>query len=102
MLIYEVNLEVDKEAEQTFIEWLPFHIKQILVLPGFEKANWFSIESLESSSDKVLWTVHYWVQNRELLEKYFTDHAPTLRADGLKRFGGKFKATRRILTEITI
>ena len=42
-------------------------------------------------------TVHYRVSDRKKLQDYFDVHAARLRGDGLKRFGGKMTASRRVL-----
>lgn len=42
-------------------------------------------------------TVQYKVASRDALQAYFDVHAARLRGDGIKRFGGKMTASRRIL-----
>ena len=38
----------------------------------------------------------YRIQSMDNLQHYFDNHAAKMRADGLQRFGEKFKASRRI------
>lgn len=38
------------------------------------------------------------LKSREDLENYFQNHAKAMREDGLKRFGDKFTAFRRVLS----
>ena len=41
--------------------------------------------------------MRYHLESREALEQYLRDHAPRLRADGIARFGERFRATRRVM-----
>lgn len=100
MLIYEVNLSVDKETAPAFAEWLKPHIKEVVRVGRFESAEWFERDpGDEGLQDKtrILWTIHYRVKDRSTLDNYLERHAPRLREDGLQKFPGKFTATRRIL-----
>ncbi len=101
MLIYEVNLSVDKEIEEQYKEWLGAHVQEMLQNEGFLGAEWLSRnavdEGLPADDTKVLWTVHYRVTDDAALQHYFEHHAPRMRQDGLNRFGGRFTASRRIL-----
>ena len=97
MLIYEVNLRVDEEVAEAFAAWLRAHMREMLAFDGFEEARWYRLEP--DTPGQVRWTTHYHVQNAESLDTYLRDHAAAMREDGLKRFGGKFSADRRILEE---
>ncbi|MDO8527686.1 MAG: DUF4286 family protein [Deltaproteobacteria bacterium] len=100
MILYEVNLEVDKDIANEYQTWLKEHVGHMLQLDGFESAQIFSRDPKDEGleiSDKVLLTVHYHLKERASLENYFKNHAEKMRAEGLQKFPGKFKATRRIL-----
>jgi len=38
-IIYEVNVEIDADVYQAYIEWLRPHADHILALPGFKSAS---------------------------------------------------------------
>lgn len=99
MLIYEVNLTIDRSIEGAYAAYLPGHIEEILALPGFTGALWFERDpTMEGGLDgKCLWTIHYHLRDRNALEVYLRDHAPALREDAVRRFGNQFSATRRVL-----
>lgn len=99
MLIYEVNLDVDKDIAEAFLEWLTTHIEEIVTLEGFTGAQLFERDN-EEGTDKTLWTTHYFLTDRTSYENYLQNHAPAFRQDGLDKFGGKFMASRRVLTPI--
>ena len=95
MLIYEVNLDVDRDAAEAVAAWLPGHIDELLELDGFQGATWY--ERIDEAGDRVHWTVHYELRDRAALDAYIRDHAARMRQDGLDRFGGRFSASRRVL-----
>ncbi|MEL6616792.1 MAG: DUF4286 family protein [Bacteroidota bacterium] len=101
MVIYEVNLAVDREVATAYAAWLAPHIDEILALDGFTSAEWWEVEpdgdAPEASVDRVRWCVQYRLRDRAALQAYFDHHAARLRGDGLARFAGRFEATRRVL-----
>lgn len=98
-IVYEVNLTVDAELEETYAQWLQKHVEQMLALPGFISATSYRI--IEPCDDhKACWTVHYVLANQSALDNYLQQHAPRMRADGIKHFGNRFTATRRIYQAI--
>lgn len=97
MLTYEVNLRVDAAAAEAYATWLHLHIEELLGEPGFVSAEWWRVEEPSAPEGSVQWTIHYRVETAEALQNYFDGPASRFRADGLKRFGGRFDASRRVL-----
>lgn len=99
-LIYEVNLEVEESVRRDFMAWLKSHVQEILALDGFVGAQIFerdsSFEGIESQGYFYL-TTHYYLEDRPSLSDYLSDHASRMRDDGIRSFGGKFSAERRVL-----
>ena len=96
MVLYEVNLSVQNDILPEYTQWLGNHIEEILKIQGFTGAHFWKNESQEEFECTLL-TCHYTLKTRNDLQNYLDRHAKALREDGLKRFPGKFKATRRIL-----
>ena len=96
MVLYEVNLSVDRDIADAYGTWLQPHIREILALDGFEHAMWYTVES-GADAPRVEWCVQYLLRDREALDTYMTEHAERLRGDGLARFEGRFEAHRRVL-----
>ena len=96
MVIYEVNLSIDNEIYQDYKIWLDEHILEMLKFDGFLNATVMrqSVNADESDAQTHL-TVQYQVERAEDLQTYFTEHALKMRGDGVKRFEGRFTATRR-------
>jgi hypothetical protein len=108
-VVYEVNLDVDGEVRDEFLSWLSEHVEEMLALEGFLGAEVYerSPEDDGAGQDagggppaRLLVTVHYRVRSRDALGAYFRDHAPRMREDGLRRFGGRFRASRRVLERL--
>lgn len=95
MVIYEVNLSIDKAIYPEFQLWLKDHAQEMLQFPGFIQAQILKPENEEIPGQDIL-TVQYQLENREALEVYFTEYAPKMRGDGLILFKDKFSAKRKI------
>ncbi|MDP6364044.1 MAG: DUF4286 family protein [Candidatus Poseidoniia archaeon] len=107
MIIYEVNLTVDPDIADEYAAWLKPHIAHILEIDGFLGAEWFERDAAADGAtsrggDKVRWTIQYRLRDRVALEAYQRDHAPTLIHEGQARFGGRFRASRRVLEPMKI
>lgn len=96
MVIYEVNLNINKEIYAEFELWLKDHIKEMLQFPGFIQACLLKPEEDEAFTQEKL-TVQYQLENKESLERYFTEFSAKMREEGIRRFKDQFSATRRIL-----
>ncbi len=97
MIVYEVNLVVQRRIEAEYRAWLAGHIGEILALPGFLGAEVFERVEPVASPDEFALCVHYRLADAAALAEYFARHAPRLRADGVARFGDGFRADRRVL-----
>ena len=95
-VVYEVDLDVDVAIAADYRSWLETHVRQMLALPGFVSAEMFEvIEPVYAGRVGVC--VHYRLRDAAVLEAYLRDHAPRMRAEGAARFGGRFRASRRVL-----
>jgi hypothetical protein len=100
-IIYEVNLEVDTAIASEFAEWLVPHIQEMIIFDGFKSAQWYSRQNSDENNQAPvhLWTIHYQLEDRTSYDNYVLNHAPRMRDEGILKFSGKFKATRRILNK---
>ena len=97
MIAYEVNLEVDTAVLPEYRRWLDQHMRTILALPGFISAELFEVREPAATGGRCGLCIQYRLRGAEDLERYLREDAPRLRADGERRFGGRFSARRRIL-----
>ena len=99
MIVYEVNLEIDAGIAAEYRRWLDVHVAGILTLPGFTGARILEVLEPASPSTGIALCVQYTLVDTAALDGYLREHAPRLRADGVARFGDRFRAQRRILRE---
>ncbi|MFC0676592.1 DUF4286 family protein [Lysobacter korlensis] len=102
MIVYEVNVEVERELRDDYLAWLRPHIDEICALDGFTGASCFELREPPPSAGRVGFCVQYRLVDAAALEAYLRDHAPRLRADGVARFGDRFSANRRVLASLPL
>ena len=96
-ITYEVALQPDPEILGDFEAWLEYHVDEMLALPGFTGASIHKAEEPETGA--ALRVVRYELEDRAALQRYLDEFAPRMRAEGVARFGERFRATRRIVLE---
>ena len=96
-LVYEVDLEVETMLVAEYRDWLRGHVATILALPGFLGATVSEVLEPAPASGFSGLCVHYRLEDQAAYEAYLRDHAPRMRAEGEARFGGRFRARRRLL-----
>jgi hypothetical protein len=96
-LVYEVNLEVDRAVAGEYRAWLAGHVDQILALPGFVGAEVWDVVDPPPTAGRAGFSVRYLLHDQAALDGYLRDYAPAMRAEGLERWGERFRARRRVL-----
>ena len=95
-VIYEVSLSVEDGIADAYLDWLRRHIAEMLALPGFLSDT--AREVLEpAEAGRRQWCVAYRLRDRDALRDYLDRHAAAMREDGRRRFGERFRASRRVL-----
>ncbi len=94
-VVYEVELEVDRDLVDPFDTWLRDHIADMLQLPGFLSAE--ILEEPATTGARVRRVVQYRLIDQPALDTYLREHAQRMRAPGIARFGERFSARRRTL-----
>ena len=98
MVVYEVNISIDKSRADEFRIWLKEHIAEVCRAGGFSKSAVYQMNDIRTDVES--FCIQYFADSMETLDRYIEEHAPRLRKDGLERFGDHMEAERRILTEI--
>lgn len=96
-VVYEVNLEVEAGVAGDYREWLDAHVAAILALPGFTGARILDVLEPPPPAGWIGLCVQYVLRDQAALDAYLREHAEAMRADGQARFGGRFRAGRRVL-----
>jgi hypothetical protein len=95
VLIYEVTLEVDPEIEDRVFRWLEGHVAEMGDLEPIRDARLF--RSVDAEVGKAVFVAHYRMDSRRNYQDYLDRHAERMRADGIERFGGRIRPSRRLL-----
>lgn len=102
MIDYELNLQIDNEIYDEFKVWLASHIEEVLSINGFKKAHLYEENSIptdkKNEKDRNKITVRYELDTLSSLQEYFKNHAASMRQKTEEKYGGKFEASRRVLT----
>ena len=98
-VIYEVNLSVQKEIAAEYRAWLGGQVQEMLTLPGFTGARILEIVE-EAGSSETTFCTQYELVDQAALDDYLRVHAGRMRADGISRFGDRFRASRRVLRDL--
>jgi hypothetical protein len=101
MIDYEVTLDVDTAIADDYLAWLQGHVADMLSLPGFSGATLWRVED-PAPHGRLMWCVRYRLHDQATLERYLTDHAPAMRAEGVARSGPCSPATRRVLSPVSL
>jgi len=100
VIVYEVNLDIDAAVFSEFRAWLAEHVREMLTLPGFVSAELFERGDPAPQPGTRSVCVQYRMASAEDLQRYLCEDAVRMRAEALRRFAGKFSATRRVLAPI--
>jgi hypothetical protein len=100
MVVYEVNLDLDATIRDDYLAWLDAHVAEICALPGFTGAQVFEVAEPPAAPGRTRLCVQYRLHGQADLDRYLSEHAPRLRAEGQARFGGRFAASRRVLASL--
>ena len=99
MIVYEVNLLVNRSIIKPYVQWLSGHINEMLEIEGFLDADCFSVIDPAKQS-QAEYSVRYSVESEAALDHYMTHHAGRMRQQAKDLFAGQFTASRRVLSMI--
>lgn len=99
-IVYEVTLEIDAAIAADYRAWLDAHVADILALPGFTGARIFEVLDPAPPAGTAALCVQYALRDRAAFDAYLRDHAARMRAEGIARFGDRFRASRRVLAPV--
>ena len=99
-VIYEVNLSVDGEIADEYRLWLMAHVQEMLALPGFTAARILETVDATTAADEIVLCTQYELVDQQALDDYLRLHATRMRAEGVARFGDRFRASRRVLRDL--
>ena len=100
MYIYNVTINIQEDVHQEWLDWMKTeHIPEMLDTGKFKKALMTRV-LVQEEMGGITYSVQYTAENREMLQKYYSEDAPRLRGKSGK-FEGKFVAFRTELEVVT-
>ena len=99
MICYEVNLNIDNEIYSEYMDWLENHVRDMLKLEAFNKADLWKIEEPGETTNQAV-IVRYYVDTMQQLDDYLKTQAEKMRSEATKLFSTKLQAQRRIMKSI--
>ncbi len=100
MYIYNVTINVQEDVHEKWVEWMKTeHIPEMLNTGKFTKALMTKVLVNEDMGG-ITYSVQYTTRSKEMLEKYYEEDAPEMRAKSVA-FEGKFVAFRTELQVIS-
>jgi hypothetical protein len=104
MFIYNVTINIDEGSHDEWYRWMQArHIPDMLATGKFTAARMLKV-LVEEDMGGITYSVQYYTDSKETLEKYYEEDAARLRQDALEKFADKFVAFRtelEILNEYT-
>lgn len=100
MYIYNVTTNIQEDVHEKWVEWMKTeHIPEMLETGKFTKAIMTRVLVNEDLGG-ITYSVQYTTQSKEMLQRYYEEDAPEMRAKSVA-FEGKFVAFRTELQVIS-
>lgn len=100
MILYNVTVNVDKEAETEWLTWMrETHIPDVLATGMFLENKLYRI--LHDSEDgSINYSVQYFAENMDKLNEYMEYHSKKLQADVQVKFQDRVVSFRTVLETV--
>src|SRR5688572_2969556 len=97
MFIYNVTLKVDHSIHKEWLQWLKEeHIPEMVGTGCFTNA--VILHLVESDDEEgITYAVQYHADSEAMYDQYIDQHANTMRAKGMEKWGNKFIAYRTLM-----
>ena len=99
MYIYNVTMNIDESIHKEWLLWIQKHIKDVLKSSAFVSAKLTQV-LVEEEMGGVTYSVQYTAKSKDDLNDYYTNSAPKLRNESIKKFADKMISFRTELKVI--
>ncbi|MBA3707128.1 MAG: DUF4286 family protein [Bacteroidetes bacterium] len=97
MILYNVTVNIDSSVHNEWLEWMKTqHIPDVLKTGLFIKNKIFRILS-ENESDGHTYSIQYFLESMNELEKYQKEFASKFQAEHSQKYKDKFVAFRTVM-----
>jgi len=99
MYIYNVTVNIDESVENEWLRWMQEkHIPEMLDTGKFMEAKMCQV-MVDEDMGGVTYSIQYTTDDKETLERYYSEDADRLRQEAIQLFSNKFVAFR---TELNV
>ncbi|WP_299011898.1 DUF4286 family protein [uncultured Shewanella sp.] len=95
MVIYQVELKIENDIAKEYLEWLTPHMEKMMSFNGFLKVDLYEDLTDKEEGNK-RYTVIYHLASEADLQAYLSGQAQAMRDEGIKLFGGRCQASRKV------
>jgi Domain of unknown function (DUF4286) len=100
MIIYSVTVVIDAAIEREWSDWMrKVHVPDVIRTGCFTEATIY--KATEPKSNEHTYVIQYRSASMEEYQRYHNHFAPALQKEHSDRFGGRFRASRQILEDVT-
>lgn len=100
MILYNVTIKINHEAEQDWLQWMKNeHMPELMNTGLFADSKLFRLLDVDDS-EGVTYAAQYFCSTMEDYNNYISTYAAEMREKGLKRFGDKFIAFRTLMRQV--
>ena len=96
-ILYNVTVNIENDSHDNWLHWMiTEHIPQVMKTEMFKEYKIFKLQGDEDTGG-ITYSIQYFAESMKEVDEYMKTHAPFLRNEADKKFGGKFVAFRSLL-----
>jgi hypothetical protein len=100
MLIYNVSLKVEPGIADEWLKWMKEeHMPEVMQTGLFTDHKLLHLLQ-QDEKEGITFVAQYFCESMDHYTAYISNHAPSMREKGFKRFGNKFIAFRTLMETI--
>lgn len=100
MLLYNITVGIDKDAEQDWLQWMRLtHIPEVMATGMFADSKMYRV--LHDSEDGTIsYSIQYFANSIDNIQRYLEEFSPNIVDEHHVRFKNKHVAFRTLLEEV--
>lgn len=101
MILYNVTVNIDKDVEMEWIQWMKYtHIPDVMQTGCFIDNKFFKLLNDDPDATGATYAIQYFAREVGNLSDYLDNFAAALQKKHLDRYPNKFVAFRTFLEEV--
>ncbi|QCK13560.1 DUF4286 family protein [Mangrovivirga cuniculi] len=101
MVLYSVTVNVDKDIEEEWLDWMKTsHIPKVLNTGMFKEYKMFRLLNEESGVEGTTFSIQYFAEDINKINEYLENHAPDLINEHYEKYKDRHVSFRTLLEQI--